>query len=637
MEKSPKSQSTLRQALARQWQVPLFVVSVIAFGTSLVMLRPETIEPTFDDEFVAVSQLAAENRYTEFYGQAEQLRVKSITQGQLGRVHGLVAQTRAQELNQRREFSLNASNPRSARRNYENIITDYLEAIGRGWVDPNSPAAKDVFQDMALAYWGLDEASQAVNYQKKAISVSETFDPVLHRGLVEMYLSARPKEYLTISLGELEKILGSPNTNADDKAWAFARKAEVLIGQGHEKEALVWLNTADDLVKASRYAEEVDFLRGRAMRHSGQTDQAELVLRDLLARMADRGDVYAQVALELGKINYEQYRDYDARNFYKIVVDSQVGKEWYVAGRLGLAECDAMQQRYDQAAMHYQAVVDLITERPNNRSVAKSQAQKSLAVLAQKLGLLKQYDLAIAFLELEQQMAPRKDRDAVGRYAMMLRRMAESLAGQIGQAKKDSKQADSVRQDDPWFAQQNQLKVDYYVRAAQQFLRLADLTVENSTVYSDSLWSAAMCYDRAGEALNTITTLKRYVDEHVGQTEWTDALYYLAQAHQSVGHFDEAITYYSTLRNRHPNMPAAINSIIPMARCYLSLEPPVKEKAEQLLLAVLSDPAMTPRAPKFHEAMIELGKLYYDSERYDEAIPLLKEAIDRNPDNSDWG
>ncbi len=146
-----------------------------------------------------------------------------------------------------------------------------------------------------------------------------------------------------------------------------------------------------------------------------------------------------------------------------------------------------------------------------------------------------------------------------------------------------------------------------------------------------------MCYDRAGEAEVAISTLKKYVDEHIGKSEWTDALFYLAQAHQSIGQFEEAIIYYSTVRNRHPNMPAAINSIIPMARCYLSLETPDKEKAEKLLQAVLSDPAMTPRAPKFHEAMIVLGELYYDSERYEEAIPLLSEAIARNLDDQNMG
>ena len=103
MEESPQSRMTLRQALSRQWQIPLFILSMIGFGLVLIQLRPQTAPLSFDEKFDALEKLSHQNRYTEFYTRAENLRQESDTEDQLGRIFNLVARTRVKQFRQRHE------------------------------------------------------------------------------------------------------------------------------------------------------------------------------------------------------------------------------------------------------------------------------------------------------------------------------------------------------------------------------------------------------------------------------------------------------------------------------------------------------------------------------------------------------
>jgi len=638
MDDSPKSKTTLRQALVGQWQVPLFVLSLVGFVTVLMQLRPQKVEISYDRKLDELRQLSQENRYYDFYVKAEQLRLEAEDSRQLGKVHYLVAQSRVKELRQQHQMGLGESYRRSASANYENIIRDYKESLGRNCPDPNTAESTEAFANMSLAYWQLNDAEQALGYLNRAIQVSGGFDPSLHRRLIRMYFSSRPKGYLDQCMKHLDKILSQNESTPDDRAWAYVRKAEVMIAQDKEQQALQWLDQADASVADSAYGEELEFLRGRALYHAGHNDQADLVLRNLIKKMNDRGDVYAQVALELGKINYEQFRDHDAKHFFKLVADSHQGKEWYVAAQLGMAECAALQQRYGQAEALYQEVVDLLLENSHNRSVNIPQVQKSLAILSHHLGMSKKYDLALPFLEIEQQIAVTDDVDAAHRFAWMHADMGQDLLGRLDQARRSLVDSKIDAEEDKWTEQQEKLISAHFEQAADEFLRVAVLAVNQDDLFGESLYNAAINYDKAGKAEKSIEAWERFVLEREGKKQWPRALFYLAQAYQSLGRYDQAITYYETLIEKHPKMHIAFNAIVPLARCYISKEPSDTERAQQLLLAVLdSDEVINPRSIYYRQAMIELGELFYNTQKYDQVIRYLDEAVQRYPNDPSLG
>jgi len=642
MGKSPESnlsklsKLTLRQALSGQWQIPLFAASMVAFAGVLWQLRPKEEPISFEKQLEGLKWLAEENRFHDFYAAAEQVRHITETEEQLGCVHGLVAQTRVKELKHRHELGLDLYQRRSIRVNYENIIKDYREALHRNWVDPNGPASAEMYHDISLACWGLNDTEKAIVVLNKGIEVSDKFNPWLHRSLVQMYMRARPKGYLEKSFTHLEELLSSTESSADDKDWAFVRKTEVLIEQGHEGQALAMLNSAGEGLRNSAYGDELVLLRGKALRHAGQADEADLILRELLSRMTDRGDTYAQVALELGKINYEQYRDHDARGFYECVVTSQLGKDWYVGGKLGLAECAALQQRYDEAVALYQETVKLLKNNGPNRAVKPSKIQDSLVQLADHLALLNQYTLALPFLEIEQQIAAQNDLRAADRFARVHLRLAEEMLRDMKQDQRTALDTQSA-DDEQWLQQQQELITKHFEQAAEQFLRVVSLAAGEDELYGDSLWFAATCYDKAGNSQKAKEVWRRFVDQCEGKSRWPRAMYYLAQAHQALGEFGQAVSYYQALREKHPRSPAALQSIVPLAHCYLVKDEPDNKKAEGLLISVLEDVALRPLANVFREALFELGELYYNSKDYPQAITRLIEAIDRYPDEPGLG
>jgi len=579
MEESPlRSRMTLRQALSRQWQIPLFILSMIGFGLVLIQLRPQTTPLSFDEKFDALEKLSHQNRYTEFYTRAEDLRQESDMEDQLGRVFNLVARTRVKQFRQRHELGI-APKRRAAPENYRAIIDNYKQAIYFKHPAPGTSECVEVFRDMSLAYWCLNDSVNALKGLDKAIEVTEEFTPSLHRLKIQMYLAARPEDYLS---------------------------------------------------------QKVEFLRGRALHQAGEYDTADTILRDLLERTTDRGDIYAQTALELGKINYEQYRDYDAQQFYRKVIETQMGKDWYAAGLLGLAECTALRQQYPEAAEYYQEAVRLWKQAPKNRALTADQIRKSLTLWSQKLDLLKQYEWSLLFLEIEQQLAG-DDVFSAHRFAQTHARRAVQILDELEASQQSAKDVEPTEKEKQWLEQQHERITRHFEKAAEQYLRVASFASGNDALYGDCLWQSAQCYDKAGKTDKAIEVWHRYVREREGEPRWPRALFNVAQAHQALRQIEEATGFYKLLLREHPKSLAAFDAMVPLARCYLAQDPPEVEEAEQLLRTVREDPTLTPRAPYFRDALFALGELYYNSKKYAQAINVLTEAIDRYGDDSQLG
>lgn len=638
MDDSAKSRMSLLEVLSRQWQVPLFVVSMMAFVVVLLQLRPEKEEIQFETRLDSLRALAYEGRYHEFYEAAELVRYEAQNETELGQVYYLVANTRVKELFQRHELGISPGTRRGARENYENIIRDYKEAFLRETPASDTAPAAEGYEGMGLAYWSLNKSDMAIAYFEQAIELNEEFPGELHRDLVEMYLSSRPKNYMSECMGHLEKLLTDERASDDDKAWAFVREIEVLILQGYEAEALAMLQEADDKYHDSKYGDELDFLEGLALRHTGQSDEADTALRNLLGRLSDRGDIYARSALLLGKINYEQYRYHDAKSFYELVVQSQAGKDWYVAGKVGLAQCAALHENFGEAIRLYQDVVDLLIANGHNRAIDVREVQRSLAMLAHQLGMLRQYDTALGFLAIEQQVANVDDIDAVHRFARMHDARAQQLRKQLEEADGAGGVASELAEESKataiWLEQQQSVITEHLEMAAEQFLRVVSLAAAcNDNLYDKALQRAAKAYDQAGNVDKAIEVWSRYVTEREGQPYWPFALFHLAQMYQAVGDYATAISTYEMLLQKHPRLPAAFDSLVPMARCHLSLEPPKRDEAERLLQSVLNDRALTPTSVYFRDALFELGSLYYNGMEYSKAITIMTQAIDRYTDD----
>lgn len=628
---------TFRQALSGKWQVPLFILAMIMFVITLFVIRPEKKEPTFQEKLDEVMTLASSNRYEEFYTQLDLLRQESKERKQLAQVYGVAADVRVQELRQNRELGVGSSVRKSARDNYQNIIDDYQLAFENGWIALDDPRMAQIYANVALAYWGLNSTESAIEMARRAIDAQGSYQPSQYRLLATMYLTAMPVDYTSLAMSLLDTMLADTEKEVDPEnySWAFVKKVELLIADGQEQKAQTLLNSAEEVVLNSQYGEMVQYLRCLAVKKAGDVDRAELMLRELLIGLVDRGDIYAQICLELGVINLEQHRYNEAQIFYNMVLDSQLGKDWYLAAMLGNAECIRKQLRYPEAISRYRDTLDLFHHSHLNRYVKGETIQKSLSDFSKELTDIGKYSDALVVLEMEQELIEKADIDAVYRFAVGHHRLADELREQYRVVSADKAEGDDGG--DEWSLQQEALIEKHYRMAAEQYLRVAKIAISDNELYGSCVRQAALCYDFGGMTDKSIEVWLRFIEEWEGTAYRADALFQVAQAYQSIGDFDNAIKYYGILRDENPRSPAGIRSVVPMSRSYLAKEPPDYAGAERILQSVLNDVAIMPDSPYFYEATSELGELYYRMGNYRDAITALSNAIKRNPTHQSTG
>ncbi len=628
---------SFRQAVSGKWQIPLFICAMLMFVVTLFVIRPEKVEPTFQEKLDGVMELANSNRYSDFYTQLDLLRQETKEKADLAKVYGSAAEVRVQELRQNRELGIGSTVHKSARDNYQNIIDDYKEAFKYGWIAVDDPRMPQVYTNVSMAYWGLGDSENAIEMARRAIDAEGKYIPAEYRLLATMYLTAMPEDYTSLTMSLLDTMLAETDKDADAEnySWAFVKKVELLIADGKEDTAQVLLNSAEDVVLNSQYGEMIQYLRCLAVKKAGDIDKAELMLRDLLTGLVNRGDIYAQICLELGGINLDQHRYNDAQMFYNMVIDSQLGKDWYLAALLGDAECIRKQLRYHEAIARYRDTLDLFHETPLNRHVKAESIQKSLAEFGKELADIKLYSDALTVLEMEQEIAPETDIDAAYRFAIAHNRLADELREEFSRVEAEA--GGMLDEQDEWVVQQAALIEKHYEVAAEQYLRVAKIAIKDNELYGSCIRQAAFCYDYAGNTLRSIEVWLRFIEEWEGTVYRADALYQVAQAYQSIGDFDNAIKYFGILRDENPRSPSGIKAVVPMAHCYMSKEPTDYEGAEKILQSVLNDVAIMPDSPYFYEATSELGELYYRMGNYRDAITSLANAIKRNPEHPSTG
>ena len=129
--------------------------------------------------------------------------------------------------------------------------------------------------------------------------------------------------------------------------------------------------------------------------------------------------------------------------------------------------------------------------------------------------------------------------------------------------------------------------------------------------------------------------LEEFLTAHPQSPLLPEALYRLGQALQSLGRYEQAVARYTQNQDRFPRTPAAMRSMVPMARCYIAMGPPSYPDAEKVLLSVLEQPSemgrYAPEALEYREALFLLGDLYDRWDKPSRAIGRLEEFLERYP------
>lgn len=187
---------------------------------------------------------------------------------------------------------------------------------------------------------------------------------------------------------------------------------------------------------------------------------------------------------------------------------------------------------------------------------------------------------------------------------------------------------------------------DFYRRAAQNFEVAANFKEEQPS-YPDLIWQGALAsfrgqdYKHAGEMLELFARLHGPGErDFLAHLLWANSL--MAQEQWA-----PAREMLERVLEQYPSSPDRFEGRIRLAQCYTELadvEPQTPEgtaKSAELIEAALTllrkntdglGIDLEPTAREWQESLFELGRILYMRERFDEAIPRLREAIRRFPD-----
>lgn len=183
----------------------------------------------------------------------------------------------------------------------------------------------------------------------------------------------------------------------------------------------------------------------------------------------------------------------------------------------------------------------------------------------------------------------------------------------------------------------NQQAAEHFGSAAQYFLKYAHaVTITNDQAYGMALWQAGVDFDKAQQWRKAINVYSTYIKTRPNDPRKLKAINHLGEAFLADGQYHAAIARFKQLIDNFPNSPQAFASLVPLAQAYIAIGK--NGPAKRTLLQVVSDhPSIRPSSDTYRDALIALGKLYYqlgnkNGSYYVKAIERLSEAVQRYGD-----
>ncbi|MEN0109158.1 MAG: tetratricopeptide repeat protein [Planctomycetota bacterium] len=148
--------------------------------------------------------------------------------------------------------------------------------------------------------------------------------------------------------------------------------------------------------------------------------------------------------------------------------------------------------------------------------------------------------------------------------------------------------------------------------------------------YTDDLWRASQAFHEGQAYADEVRLLKSYLREEPVKRNAL-ALLRLGEAYLSRGEDGAAIAAFNECLEFHPSDASSFRARLECAKAH-HVRGDVAA-AEDLLQHNLKRTALTPISSEWRDSKFELGELLADTDRHDDAIRELEEAVARYPDD----
>jgi tetratricopeptide (TPR) repeat protein len=605
------------------WQAPTLLASVALLGAGVWLAVARSPEPDFGSMLDAAGGLVEKEKFERALDVLNTnirpyLDHKAFTIEQRQRFHTLRA---------RAIFEGQAALGLDRRENHESIIAEYLGAESLG-------AILEVEDSDRLAHTFISAGmyAQALERARAWPQEEQGRTGGVVRRIVEYKLEESPLDF-DGTLGLVSDYAAGPMLSADERAWAEARQAELLLLKGYHDDAIRKLlrgmpRAAD---AGHRVRGELHVLLGRAYLEAGSLTEAGGQFARALELLPEGDAMRAGVGVLLGRIDESNGNFQAARDRYAEIIVEFGDTDAALTARLGLADAESAMQNDEAALEVYAAVVDAVRDDPLAPGVTKERVTESLMgrfedrfVAGDSTTALKYASLAADLFGLDS--TPPEVTLALGRAN---RRLAEQTIEDVRGGGID---LEALADLDP---ATREVARRYFLAAGEGFRRHAGMVVlGDSEAYAESLWLAADSFDRAGDLEEAVAAFVEYTQGFAEDPRQAEARFRLAQAHQARGDYGLAAQYYDGLINDRLNDedgrgigPFADRSYVPLAQCYLlDSDQENDTRAEELLRYVVGGGLGDPGMPGYREAVLELGQLYYRAGRFAAAIEQLARA-----------
>jgi TolA-binding protein len=467
----------------------------------------------------------------------------------------------------------------------------------------------------------------------------------LMRTMVDRALTARPPAYAR-AMDLVTAIAADPALGPADRLWALTRQAEMLISTGYPGDAVSKIvRTLPRLeVPAGPEMGELLVTLGKAyIAEANHADRSE----DAADRMAEARKqlMRAQTlmgpehplqwlsTLLLAEIDQHDGELEQARARYAEVVENYQFADGRPVALLGLAEVLAqisnqgVQDVGDDSLQRYIELVEVISTGQASAGPGKDRVGESLLARFREQYEKGRYAPALQFASLAEKLYG-PDETPVSLLlgiAETHKRLAEELLRDAsGRGILSLVEANPATQRE---ARDRLLRAgDYYRRHAGR------VVIADAPAYAQSLWDAADAFDRAGDLEASITAFRQFTTDFPGDERRPEATFRLAQAYQARGDAELAGRLYQELIDSRGSVrgagPFADMSYVPLAHTMLAdADAGNDERAEALLMQVISGEVSGPTTTIFRDALREFGDHYARTRQYPAAIERFEQYL----------
>ncbi len=354
-------------------------------------------------------------------------------------------------------------------------------------------------------------------------------------------------------------------------------------------------------------------------------------------------ELNADILVGLGQLSLAQSNGQNIQQALEFFREAEEGYPSYsdahIAALVGRATCEAHLNDHAAAGRYFELAVREMIDRTRTWDPRRKEANIAIRTQYERAVDLDDYDRAKDYLDV---LALLEGDDPSPLLLLDLAVTCQKIGDvRLAEAQRSAERAPGQ----PQLTHEarrlaNQQAASYYAKAAEYYEQHADLvTIQDNELHGQSLWNAAVNYDRAQLWPQAIRVYDEFIRTRDGDPKRLRAIRNIAQAYMANEQYLPALEKFQALVEEYPRSPETYSSLVPMARCFDELGR-TQEAIDKLTIVIDDHEAITPDSGEYQQALINLCKIYHrlgdkDPVQYVRAIELLTEAVQRYGDTPD--